>query len=309
MSVNSDLSAGANDRVVLVTGAGKGLGRSFALAAARSGARVVVNNRVREGAADSAASVVEEIRAAGGEAVADRHDVAGDGAGEAMVAAAMEAYGRLDAVILNAGVAGEAAKLADASPQDYRDVLEINFFAAVALAAAARLHLEASGAGRLVFVASSAGLYGVRGRAPYAASKAALTAFALSLAAELRRAQVGVNVLVPYALTRMTKDVATAAAGGPSLSPEQVAPIAAALASPAYQGTGEIWVAGAGYLRRARMMESLGGPTPQSSVNGAWLAAEAGALSDMRGAASFTGAEAAFQDLLARAADAGEAPR
>ena len=139
--------------------------------------------------------------------------------------------------------------------------------------------LRKSPGGRVLFVASTAGLYGVRGRAPYAASKAAMVAYALTLAAELRREGLGVNILVPYAETQMTAGLSTA---GPDMSPALVAPVASWLMSPDCAATGEIWVAGGGYVRRARMEEGLGAALPTGGSDPVeWLAAHADTVGDM----------------------------
>lgn len=273
-------------RVVLVTGAGKGLGAAFALACAARGMKLVVNNRVRPGQPDSAAATVAAIRAAGGDAVADRHAVETCGAAAAMVAAAISAFGRLDAVILNAGISGDAAKVAALDPAELRRVMDINFFAAAALAQAALPHLLASEAGRLVFISSSAGLHGVRGRSPYAASKAAVNGFALTLADEVRRTSLRVNVLCPYAATAMT--AGEEAAGDPRLTPANAASLAQHLVSRDCTRHGQIYLAGAGYARRARMVESAG------AAIGDLAAVEV--MDDPR---EFIGAEAGFADFIA----------
>lgn len=274
-------------RVVLVTGAGKGLGAAFAQACAARGMKLVVNNRVRPGQPDSAAATVAAIRAAGGEAVADTCAVEAPGAAAAIVAAALAAYGRLDAVILNAGISGQAARIEALDPAELWRVMEINFFAAAALAQAALAHLLASDAGRLVFVSSSGGLHGIRGRAPYAASKAALNGFALTLADEVRRTPLKVNVLCPYAATAMT--AGEGAASNPRLAPANAAGLAVHLASRGCSRHGQIYLAGAGYARRARTVESAGAPLGDD------LAA-ADAMDDLR---EFTGAEAGFADFFA----------
>lgn len=284
-------------RVVVITGSGKGLGRAFALHAAANGARVVVNNRRREGEPSSADAVVAEIKAVGDEAVADYHDVRDAGAAKSLTDAAINTWGRLDALVLNAGIIGPAAKFGGQTEENFRDVLETNFFANLGIVQAALPHLIASGAGRMVFVASSAGLYGVRGRAPYAASKAALVAFALTLSHELRRDGVGVNVLTPYASTQMTaetmeaqQDIAT------RMTPEAVAPLATWLTSAACAANGEIWAAGGGYVRRARMME--GGGAHFANLTEVPAALEASR--EMNGATGFPGAELAFADFAAK---------
>jgi NAD(P)-dependent dehydrogenase (short-subunit alcohol dehydrogenase family) len=295
-SDRSDLSDDSG-RVVVVTGAGKGLGEAFAKAWAARGANVVVSNRRRPGAPDDAGRVADEIRSAGGQAVAEYSDMADPGAGEAVVKTALEEFGRLDAVIANAGTSGPARKLTQGSLADFRDVMETNFFSNVALAEAAQAPLQASPSGRLLLISSSAGLYGVRGRAPYAASKGALNALAMSLASEWRRSGIGVNILAPYAATRMTDapdlDPALAAA----IAPANVGSAAVWLSSAACRHTGEIWVSGAGWLRRAQMVEGRGATAAVdlSAEDVEALAAPLRGLEDVRG---FAGAEAAFADLI-----------
>lgn len=295
--MNKTSSKTAN-RVVIVTGAGKGLGRAFALHAAASGACVVVNNRKRDGEANSADAVVAEIKAAGGQAIADYHDVRDAGAAEGLVAAALSAWGRLDALVLNAGVNGPAARFSSQTGDAFRDVLETNFFANLAILQAALPCITASGAGRIVLVASSAGLYGVRGRAPYAASKGALVGLGLTLAHELQRDGVGVNVLAPYATTQMTADTMAAQENlSQRMTPERVAPLATWLASAECTANGEIWVAGGGYVRRARMMEGDGARFDALAD----VSAALDASRSMQSAVGFAGAEASFADFAAKA--------
>lgn len=286
-------------RVVVITGAGKGLGRAFALHAASSGARVVANNRKRDGEPSSADAVVAEIKAAGGEAIADYHDVRDDGAAQGLTDAGLKAWGRLDAIVLNAGVNGPAARFTGQTSEGFRDVLETNFFANLAILQAALPHVTKSRSGRVVLVASSAGLYGVRGRAPYAASKGALIGLGLTLSHELRRDGVGVNVLAPYAATQMTADTMAAQEEiGKRMTPESVAPVATWLASAECDANGEIWVAGGGYVRRARMMEGDGAAF--DTLADVPAALEAGR--PVHGATGFAGAEASFVDFAAKGA-------
>lgn len=295
----SDKVSNTEPRVVVITGAGKGLGRAFALHAASSGMRVVVNNRRRDGEASSADAVVSEIKAAGGEAVSDYHDVRDSGAAQGLVDVAVKAWGRLDAITLNAGINGPAARFVGQAEEGFREVLETNFFANLSILQAALPSLIASGAGRVILVASSAGLYGVRGRAPYAASKGALVGLGLTLSHELRRDGVGVNVLAPYAATQMTADAMAAAEDiGQRMTPESVAPLATWLASADCEANGEIWVAGGGYVRRARMMEGDGAAFDALSDVPAALEASR----SMRNAAGFSGAEASFADFAAKGA-------
>ncbi len=295
----SDKSSNTAPRVVVITGAGKGLGCAFALHAASTGACVVVNNRRRDGEPSSADAVVAEIKSAGGDAVADYHDVRDDRAAEGLVGAALKTWGRLDALNLNAGVNGAAARFSGQTVENFRDVLETNFFANLAILQVALPHLTTSGAGRVILVASSAGIHGVRGRAPYAASKGALIGLALTLSHELRRDGVGVNVIAPYATTQMTAGAMAAQDEvGRRLTPESIAPLATWLASAACKANGEIWIAGGGYVRRARMMEGAGAHFDElGEVAGALEAAR-----PMHAAAGFVGAEVAFADFAAKSA-------
>ncbi|MAK64748.1 MAG: hypothetical protein CMF75_08450 [Maricaulis sp.] len=281
-------------RTVLVTGAGKGLGAAFARALAQAGANVVVNNRIREGATDEASAVAEAICRAGGRAVAEHSDVTDADAPRRMLARAMSEFGGLDAVVCNAGTSGPAARFDTGAIDVIRSVMETNFFANVALLEALKPALETSTAGRALLVSSSAGLYGVRGRAAYAASKGALNAFALTLADEWRD-RIGVNILCPYAATRMTgAEDTTAQAAGP-MAPDNIAQAAVWLASPACTRTGETWLGGGKWLRRVRTVETEGGLMPDDlGAMDAFADSQAG-LDTARG---FTGAEAAFADLF-----------
>jgi len=281
-------------RVAIVTGAGKSLGAAFAHALGARGFRLVVNNRKRGGEPSSADETVRKLKESGVEAVAECSDVAETGASEALVDKALDTYGRLDAVVCNAGIVGDTAWFGKVGLDGFRRVMEINFFANVSLSLAALPHLKQAAAGRLVFISSAAGLYGARGLAPYAATKGALTSFALTLSDELKRYGVCVNVLTPFALSQMT--AADIGADGTMALPEETAPAVAWLASADCAVTGQIWVAAGGRYRRAITVETQGGRgdgTPE------WLAANAAPLSDMTNARTFPGGQEAFQDIFA----------
>jgi NAD(P)-dependent dehydrogenase (short-subunit alcohol dehydrogenase family) len=239
-------------RVAVVSGGGRGLGRSFCLALAREGARVVVNNRNR--VADRAADrVAEEIVLAGGEAVAEYSDAADPGAGEAMVGAALERWGRLDICVANAAI-GASGMFHKQPAEEFDEVLLINLVGSVRLARAAVAVMRPAGYGRIILVASTGGLHGDIGLSAYAASKGGLLAFGRSLAAEGVGRGVLTNMLLPYALTQMTSD------GMPSpvqalLDPDAVAPVLTALASEACRLNAEYIVTGGGRLRRASAVE------------------------------------------------------
>ncbi|MEQ8935926.1 MAG: SDR family NAD(P)-dependent oxidoreductase [Amphiplicatus sp.] len=281
-------------RVAVVTGAGKSLGAAFAYALGARGFKLVVNNRKRAGEPSSADETVRKLKESGVEAVAEYSDVAECGAAEALVGKAMDTYGRLDAIVCNAGIVGDTAWFGKVGLDGFRSVMEINFFANVSLSLAALAHLKESGAGRLVFVSSAAGLYGARGLAPYAATKGALTSFALTLSDELKRYGVCVNVLTPFALSQMT--AADIGADGTMALPEETAPAVAWMASADCAVTGQIWVAAGWRYRRALTVETIGG---RSEGGPEWLAANAESLSDMTGAKTFRGGQEAFQDIFA----------
>ncbi len=248
-------------RVALVTGAGKGLGRAYALLLARRGARVLVNNRKREPAGEkgSADRVVDEIRAAGGVAVANYENVENAEAGERMFQAALEHFGRLHIVINNAGVDQHSA-LHNTSLEEFERVFSINFFGSLHVTKAALPLLREQGYGRIVFSTSSAGLYGLHGLTAYSASKGAIIAFMRALAQECGRRGIRVNAVAPYALTPMTErqGVDTSQLHGPEL----VAPLVAWLASEQCTANGETFIAGSGHFGRAWAVENAGVKLP-----------------------------------------------
>ena len=248
-------------RVAVVSGGGRGLGRSFCLALARQGAKVVVSNRNRVTDADGrgpADHVVSEITAAGGEAVADYSDAADPAGGEAVVAAAVQRWGRLDICVANAAI-GTAGMFHRQTAAQFGEVLEINLHGSVRLARAALAVMRPAGYGRIILVASTGGLHGDVGLSAYAASTGGLLAFGRSLAAEGAGRGVLTNMLLPYALTQMT-EAQMAADGVPAavrtlMDPDLVAPVLTALASPECRLNGEYIVTGGGRLRRASVVE------------------------------------------------------
>lgn len=298
----SPLERGSPPRTVIVTGAGKGLGAAFARALAQDGARVVVNNRVRAGEPSSADAVVQSIVEAGGEAVAEYSDVAAPEAGRALVSRALEAFGGLDALVLNAGIEGAPATFEKQAPRSFAEVMEVNFHANVRIVEAALPILKTSPEPRVLFISSAAGLYGARGLSPYAASKGAVTAFALTLADEFARWGVNVNVLCPFAETPMTRRSGGGGSGDPVLAPERVAPVAVWLAGRTCNVSGQIWVACGGRVRRARLLEGEGGGAPAGAdLSPAFLAEHHGSLGALEGVREFSSAQDCFLDIYAAA--------
>jgi NAD(P)-dependent dehydrogenase (short-subunit alcohol dehydrogenase family) len=236
--------------VAVVTGAGRGLGRQYALDLAAAGAAVVVNARHE----DAAGHVVAEIEAAGGRAVPAVCDAR---EGEGIVAAAVEAFGRLDVLVANAGAVRDRTfrKLGD---QDWNEVLDVHLGGAYRLCAAAWPHLTGQGSGSIVLTTSGAGLHGNFGQANYAAAKGGIISLAKTLATEGARYGVRVNAIAPMAATDMTREVF--GTGGPlsQLLADQVSPYVLALAHRNCPLTGQVVEAGGGWASVLRWERSAG---------------------------------------------------
>lgn len=192
-----------NGKVAVVTGAGRGLGRAYADALAAAGASVVVNDVDT----DLAEQAVDGIKAAGGDAVAHTGPVGETETAEELVAAASATFGRLDAMITNAGVLRDRV-LWKMSDDDFDDVVRVHLRGTFTCARAAAIRFKEQGdGGRIVLAGSPAGQYGNFGQGNYAACKAGITAMARTWAMELARDRVTVNCIVPTAATEMTKTI------------------------------------------------------------------------------------------------------
>jgi len=257
------------DRVAIVTGAGGGLGRAYALELARRGAKVVVNDlggsRDGTGHSDAAAAVVEEIRAAGGEAMADGGSVTDLAQMQAMVAKAKEAWGGVHILINNAGILRDKS-FAKMGMDDFRAVVDVHLVGSANATHAVWETMRDQAYGRILMTASSTGLYGNFGQANYGAAKLGLAGFAKTLALEGAKYNVRVNTIAPTAATRMTEDIFP-----PELlerfQPEQVAPAALFLVSEDAP-TNVILGAGAGVVQAAYVTLTRGAvlaePTPEA---------------------------------------------
>ena len=235
-------------RVVIVTGAGRGLGRAHALELARQGARVVVNDLGCEldgtgGGSGPAGEVVDAIRDAGGEAVANGGDVADFDGAAGMVRAALDAFGGLDVVVNNAGFVRDRM-FANVAEDEWDAVVRVHLKGHFAVARHAAAHWrDRAKAGepvdaRIINTSSGAGIMGSVGQAAYSAAKAGIAALTLVQAAELGRYGVTANALCPAARTRMTEGVFTEMMTAPddpdafdAMAPENVSPLVAWLAS------------------------------------------------------------------------------
>jgi len=297
------------DQVAVVTGGGKGLGRAFALHLASRGAAVVVNNRNRVVDADgrsAADHVVDEIVAAGGEAVADHGDVADPATADALVATALKHWGRLDICVTSAAVSSPQM-LHRTTPENLASVLAINVTGTALVAAACMKVMREAGHGRMVLVASTAGLHGEPTVSAYAASKGAVIALGRTAAAEGARRGVLTNVLLPYATTQMTEKGMDPRFAD-RMRAELVAPVLGALVDPTCALNGQVVVAAGTGIRIADAVEGGtvllpedGGLTPDGL-------AELVALSRSGPAHTYPQAIDAFQDFAAQLQELASGP-
>lgn len=253
--------AGVEGRVVAVTGAGNGLGRQYALLLARSGAKVVVNDlggtRDGSGAATAAAdAVVAEIAEAGGTAVANHDSVAEEAGGAAIVQTALDAFGRIDGVVANAGILRDKA-FHKMGTEDWHVVQQVHLYGAYHVARAAWPHFREQQHGRVVVAASTSGVYGNFGQSNYGAAKGGLIGLINTLAIEGARYGVHANAIAPMAATRMTEDIAPPEMLE-KLDPAHVAPVVGHLLSDECDETGSVIVAGGGQVHRVRWFQTKG---------------------------------------------------
>ena len=255
-------------RVAVVTGGGRGLGRSYAMLLASQGAKVVVNDSggglTGDGTdAGPADDVVREIAAAGGQAVASTDSVATAAGGKAITDAALDTYGRIDILIHNAGIVRRAS-LKEMSYDDFDAVLDVHLRGAFHVVRPAFPMMCEAGYGRIVLTSSIGGLYGNHDVANYAAAKAGVIGLSNVLALEGAADGVKSNVIVPAAVTRMAEGIDTSAY--PPMGPELVAPVVGWLAHESCSVTGEVLIALAGRVARAVVTETPGVYRPTWSI-------------------------------------------
>ncbi len=273
------------DKVVLVTGAGGGIGREFALALGREGAKVVVNDlgASLDGVGRDSAraqTVVDEIKAAGGDAIANGESVADWDAAARMVQLAVDTYGRIDCVINNAGILRDRFFF-NMTKEDWHQVIDVHLHGAFYISRAAATHFKAQQSGSYVHMVSTSGLIGNLAQANYSAAKLGIAALSKSIAMDMAKFNVRSNCISPFAWSRMINSI-------PTETPEQqarverlqkmesskIAPLAVYLASDAGAGvSGQVFAVRANEIflmsqsRPIRAMHTEQGWTPESIAN------------------------------------------
>ncbi|MGH8807419.1 MAG: SDR family NAD(P)-dependent oxidoreductase, partial [Noviherbaspirillum sp.] len=231
-------------KVVVVTGAGGGIGRDIALAMARSGAKVVVNDIGASLTGDALTvnpgqQVVNEIREFGGEAIVNADSVADANGAQRIIESALNAFGRIDCVVNNAGILRDRI-FHKMSVEDWDSVVKVHLYGAYFTSKAAAPYFKEQGAGSLIHMTSASGLVGNMGQANYSAAKLGVTALSKSIALDMERFNVRSNCICPFAWSRMTSSIPTDTPAEKArverlkqMTPDKIAPLAVYLASDA----------------------------------------------------------------------------
>ena len=299
-----------DNKVVVITGAGNGLGKSHALFLASRGAKVIVNDlggtvAGTGGSRAVADAVVEEIKTAGGEAVANYDTVATEEGGKCVIQTALDAFGTVDILINNAGNVRDKS-FAKMDLDDFRSLIDVHLMGAVYCTHAAWPVMREKGFGRVVMTTSSAGLYGNHGHTNYGTAKMALIGLMNSLKEEGRRYNITVNAIAPIALTRMSEP-ATTPQYAPLMKPEFVTAAVAWLCAPDNTASGHIIQAGVGYYAKIEVREAAGvlfdtGTIPQPEQ----VRDRYAEITDMGGAAPYENASAVIRKVFKMVKPKGE---
>jgi NAD(P)-dependent dehydrogenase (short-subunit alcohol dehydrogenase family) len=252
---------GVQDRVVVVTGAGGGLGREYALTLAKEGASVIVNDlggsRDGTGAGHNMADqVVEEIKAAGGRAAANYDSVAEPEGAENIIKTAIDKFGKVDGVVSNAGILRDGT-FHKMSFENWDAVLKVHLYGGYNVIRAAWPHFREQSFGRVVVATSTSGLFGNFGQANYGAAKLGLVGLINTLAQEGAKYNIKANAVAPIAATRMTEDILPPEVLK-NLTPDFVAPVVAYLCSEEVPDTDSIFIVGGGKVQRTALFQNEG---------------------------------------------------
>jgi NAD(P)-dependent dehydrogenase (short-subunit alcohol dehydrogenase family) len=291
-----------DNRVAVITGAGAGLGRNHALFLASRGAKIVVNDLGGaidgSGASTTAADkVVAEIKAAGGEAVANTDSVATPEGAASIIQSAIDNYGKIDILINNAGNLRDKS-FSKLTPADFDAVVDVHLSGSGYTTLAAWNHMKDANYGRIVMTTSAAGLFGNFGQGNYAAAKLAVVGLMNALKQEGTKYNINVNTVAPMALTRMTENIMSDKIK-PLVKPEFVTPVVAWFCAEENTVSGDVVEAGAGYYGKVQIVEAkgtvLGGgivPTPEE------VQANYDKISDMSEAQAFHSANDAMRHIF-----------
>ena len=252
---------GVQDRVIVVTGAGGGLGREYALTLAKEGASVVVNDlggaRDGTGAGSTMADqVVAEIKDGGGRAVANYDSVAEAAGAENIIKTALDEFGAIHGVVSNAGILRDGT-FHKMPFENWDAVLKVHLYGGYNVIRAAWPHFREQSFGRVVVATSTSGLFGNFGQANYSAAKLGLVGLINTLAQEGAKYNIKANAVAPIAATRMTQDILPPDVFE-KLTPEYVAPVVAYLCSEEVPDTASVFIVGGGKVQRAALFENTG---------------------------------------------------
>ncbi len=293
-----------DDRVAVITGAGAGLGRIYALELAKRGAKIVVNDYggafdgSGKGSSSPAQMVVDEIKKAGGLAVANYDNVASPEGGENIINTALDAFGTIDILINNAGILRDKS-IGKMEPAQWQSVLDVHLSGSYNVTRPAFKIMKEKGYGRIIMTTSAAGLYGNFGQANYSAAKLGIVGMMNTLKLEGAKYDIMINTIAPIAASRMTKDIMPPEIFEKS-NPEFVSPMVLYLCSDDYKETGQIFNAGMGFFNRAAILTGKGlqigdpknPPTPEM------IHANFDKINNMENAQEITDATSAVFSLL-----------
>ncbi|AMO58911.1 short-chain dehydrogenase/reductase SDR [Mycolicibacterium phlei] len=252
---------GVQDRVIVVTGAGGGLGREYALTLAKEGAAVVVNDLggARDGTGSGSAmadQVVAEIKEAGGRAVANYDSVAEPEGAENIIKTALDEFGKIDGVVSNAGILRDGT-FHKMTYENWDAVLKVHLYGGYNVIRAAWPHFREQSFGRVVVATSTSGLFGNFGQANYGAAKLGLVGLINTLAQEGAKYNIKTNAIAPIAATRMTQDILPPDVFA-KLTPEYVAPVVGYLMTEEVSDTASVFIVGGGKVQQVALFQNEG---------------------------------------------------